>query len=386
MFGIESLDVMIGIITIYLIFALVCTAIVEAWSSLMDKRGKNLKAALEELLQGTLPEGKGFVDAFYEHPMILSLSKGDKGRPSYIPPRLLSQVVESILTNNGETKLEDAIRNLPDKFLKGCKSATPESSNRIKGIFSALLAEARSNTTASVRLVEQHYGTGGIAALKLEIDKQPETIKRQDASGNEIDVPNPTKEMLRSLLKEAESEAASFRMQIEDHFNAVMDRASGWYKRHTQLMAFVVAAVLVIGANVDTLKIANALSTNPAARTKMVELAQKQVDQFNTASSVPTTITLSEAKEKLEKANADLTSAGIQLGWKGSYPTLKDDKGWHWEEWLNLAASKAGISKFFGLLISILAISLGAPFWFDILNRVMQVRAAGASPREKKTQ
>jgi hypothetical protein len=55
-------------------------------------------------------------------------------------------------------------------------------------------------------------------------------------------------------------------------------------------------------------------------------------------------------------------------------------------QWGELIFSTAGISKFFGLLISTLAISLGAPFWFDILNRVMQVRAAGASPREKKTQ
>lgn len=38
MFGIESLDVMIGIVTIYLIFALACTAIVEAlWFDILSR-------------------------------------------------------------------------------------------------------------------------------------------------------------------------------------------------------------------------------------------------------------------------------------------------------------------------------------------------------------
>lgn len=390
MFGIESLDVMIGIITIYLIFALVCTAIVEGISSMFDSRGNNLRKALNEMFQGTLDDkGNDFIQAFYAHPKIYSLSKGIKGIPSYIEPTLVSQTVEQILTNNGEKGLKDAIENLPQKFKRkywfGLR--TREMPSQSKALLNTLYTEACKKSAAAKALIEEHYGAGGIAALKLAIDSQPETIRQKDASKNETDAPNPTKEMLKSLLKEAESETASFRELIEHQFEAVMDRASGWYKRHTQLMAFAVAALLVVGANVDTLKIANALSTNPEARTKMVELAQKQVDQFNTASSVPTTITLPEAKEKLEKANADLTSAGIQLGWKGTYPTLKDDKGWHLARWFDestdLMLTKAGISKFFGLLISVLAISLGAPFWFDILNRVMKIRTAGVSPREK---
>jgi hypothetical protein len=105
----------------------------------------------------------------------------------------------------------------------------------------------------------------------------------------------------------------------------------------------------------------------------MVELAQDQVNRISettqAASSVPATPTFQDAAEQLAKANADLASAGIQLGWTAPP-----------------SGAGAWASKIIGLLVSILAISLGAPFWFDILNRVMQVRAAGASPREKKPQ
>jgi hypothetical protein len=36
-----------------------------------------------------------------------------------------------------------------------------------------------------------------------------------------------------------------------------------------------------------------------------------------------------------------------------------------------------------GWILTILAISMGAPFWFDMLNKVMNIRFAGRSPDEK---
>src|SRR5574340_1068812 len=70
MFGIESLDVLIGIITIYLIFALACTAIVEAISAWFGVRSKYLEASLKELLHGYLAERTDVVEAFFQHPII----------------------------------------------------------------------------------------------------------------------------------------------------------------------------------------------------------------------------------------------------------------------------------------------------------------------------
>lgn len=42
-------------------------------------------------------------------------------------------------------------------------------------------------------------------------------------------------------------------------------------------------------------------------------------------------------------------------------------------------------TNFFGLFITALALSLGAPFWFDILNKVVSIRGVGIKPEEKKT-
>lgn len=310
MFGIESLDVMIGIITVYLIFALACTAIVEVLTSLSNVRSKNLEVALREFLHGNLANGTEFIDAFFAHPLIQTLSVGVDGRPSYITPEIVGQVVADLIkTSNGATTLQQAASNLPGTIFD----------NRIKGIITLFQSEAGENI-------------------------------------------------------------AAFRHQIAHHYDAAMDRASGWYKRKTQAITFAVATVLVLAANVDTLSLANSLSSNPEARARMVELAQRQVDaaarpdtpaantnEQNTADPVKNTAEKAEqAAENLARANADLTSAGIQLGWKEAPKCAGEYLG-----------------KLFGLLISILAISLGAPFWFDMLSRVMQVRAAGASPRDK---
>lgn len=305
----ESLDVMIGIITVYLMFALACTATVEAISSWFDVRSKNLEAALGEFLNGDIGQGKRFVDAFFAHPIVQTLSQGRDGRPSYIDPEIVGRAVTDLIhARDGVSSLKQALEKLPGTA----------QSNRIKGLLESLQRDA-------------------------------------------VDI-------------------AEFRKLIESHYDAAMDRASGWYKRKTQAIALIASATFVILANVDTISLANSLSANPAAKAKMLEIAQQQVDAAKEpasgapAASTPGSDALKDAKDRSEKAgealaraNADISSAGIQLGWQ-ALPVGYGD-------WA---------SKIVGLLISILAISLGAPFWFDLLSRVMQVRGAGILPRGKK--
>jgi hypothetical protein len=341
MLGLETLDVLIGLITVYLSFGMACTVIVEALASWLSVRSKNLQAALSEFFAGELKEGKKFVDAFYEHPLVQALSKGIKGRPSYIPPETVVQVVESlIMTANGAaTTLDEAVDKLPGA----------PNSNRIKGILETFVAQTSNDATA-------------------------------------------------------------FRGAVEKHFDAVMDRASGWVKRRQQKAAFWIAAVLVIVANVDTIVLATSLASSPDAREKMVAIAQdrledaragekkieEQAQNKNGANGAigrgeelqyaePATPAdqqdagatsddaLKQAKNQTEaalrnvrEAEMALQSAGLPMGWK---------------EWPSPIEWPA---KIVGLLVSIFAVSLGAPFWFDVLQRVMRVRQSGVSPREKE--
>ena len=44
------------------------------------------------------------------------------------------------------------------------------------------------------------------------------------------------------------------------------------------------------------------------------------------------------------------------------------------------------MAKLTGLAITAFAISLGAPFWFDMLSKIMNVRGTGAKPASTTSQ
>ena len=50
--------------------------------------------------------------------------------------------------------------------------------------------------------------------------------------------------------------------------------------------------------------------------------------------------------------------------------------GWDFSGWL--------FFKFLGLLVSAFAVSLGAPFWFDLLSKFVNIRGAGVPPEKPK--
>jgi len=309
MLGLDMLDVLIGLVTIYLVFALACTAIVEAVASWLSLRSRNLDAALREFLAGDLKPGTAFLDAFYRHPLVQALSNGENGRPSYIPPQIVGQVVEALLTARGnEESVVAAVQLLPDTWV--------QTTSRWSGWL----------------------------------------IGRGDTSPAAAPDTNRIKGLLDTLAKQA-ADVAKFREAVATHFDAVMDRASGWYKRRTQTVALVAAAVLVLFANLDTIVLVKSLASSPAARVKMVEIAEQNVKAAGGSA---------EAKQALEKTTSAMESAGLQFGWTAS---LQD--------------SPLTVTRIAGLLVSIFAVSLGAPFWFDLLQRFMQVRAAGTTPGEK---
>ncbi|OIO54575.1 MAG: hypothetical protein COX57_12590 [Alphaproteobacteria bacterium CG_4_10_14_0_2_um_filter_63_37] len=307
MFGLNMLDVMIGLITIYLVFGIVCTAIVEWFNQLFSVRSNNLETALKEMFAGDLNDQQSFVAAFYAHPLIRSLctqdAKGNVKKPSYIPSDVVGKVVESLLLAN-------------------------------KAVHAA-------------KKVEE----GGVSL----VDALPDT----KASAH-------LKQMVAHHVDQARGDAEAFRQSVADQFDQVMDRASGWFKRKTQVVGFWTAAILVVVGNVDTLQITQVLANNPAARAQMMAVAnQVNVQGIDDQPGVGIAF---------EQAQQAMAASTLQFGWHPS--PAAPSQGW-------LACLGAVLTKIVGLLISAMAISLGAPFWFDMLQKVMKVRTS-ISPRDAK--
>src|ERR1017187_7249588 len=91
MFGSEVLDVAIGLVFIYLVLSLICSAACELIESFWKRRARYLRRGLQELFDD--PKDIGLVAEIYRHPLVSSLFRGpyEPGNtanlPSYIPAR-----------------------------------------------------------------------------------------------------------------------------------------------------------------------------------------------------------------------------------------------------------------------------------------------------------
>lgn len=163
--------------------------------------------------------------------------------------------------------------------------------------------------------------------------------------------------VLHDATKSAETNVTKFRAELETSFDDVMDRASGWYKRRTQLVLLIVSIGVVGVANADALAIGQRLFKDDAVRAAVVAQAAKTTDQ-STCPGVSESDPLKRATECVDR----IERLGLPFAWSDT--TTPDDAG----GWL---------AKLGGLLLTIAALSLGAPFWFDLLGKVSRLRATG---------
>lgn len=161
---------------------------------------------------------------------------------------------------------------------------------------------------------------------------------------------------LLTLYRDADGHVVSFRRGAEQWFDDSMERVSGWYRRHIQRVLWIAAAVLVLALNVDTIQVGRVLWTDDAARAAVTARAEKVANQGSGSLDLGGT----------------LRSLEIPLGWNlfklgnGPQDIPNDPVAW--------------ISKILGLLLTVAALSLGAPFWFDLLSKIVRVRSSGAPP------
>ena len=169
-------------------------------------------------------------------------------------------------------------------------------------------------------------------------------------------LPDPVKKRLQPLLTAAGGDLEEYRNLVEAWYDDSMARVSGWYKRKTQVILLVVGAILVLALNANTLTISNRLWSDQTVRAAVVEQASQ-------AASQPAG---HNARERLDEAAdnvAQVAKVGMPMGWSGEAKPDLGGTGW--------------ITTVGGWLLTIAAISLGAPFWFDALGRFSRLRSSG---------
>jgi hypothetical protein len=363
MFNSSVLDVAMGLMFVYLILGLMCTTVHEWIAQLFKMRSQILRKGINALLNsGTARAAtKDLAQDFYNHTLIKSLSK-QGGDPSYVPARTFSLALVDIL--GGKSQLPPVATYVPPL-------ATPQPMVASRDVARLIAAQIVPATTLTP--------IDPLTRVKAEIDRLPES---------------DVKKALLLMLHDADNQLAVFERNLEAWFEDAMDRVSGWYKKRSQIIAAVVAVVITIFANADSVGIARKLFVNPTLREKIVRNASTATAQPSTPDPHSSGLTPEET-----------ASLGELTGWSEEFKTF------HWmkAQYDKKSASEIDAARtddafpgvalvsgtffpwlwaiapahLFGWLLTAIAASLGAPFWFDTLNRFMNIRAAGTAPNEK---
>lgn len=180
--------------------------------------------------------------------------------------------------------------------------------------------------------------------------------------------------VLKQLLRQANNNLDVFKREIEKWYDNVMDRASGWFKRRTQKILLVLGLGIAVLFNADTFSIYERLSSDPQNLQQIVTLAEDFVRINEGADlSMREEVSFDQALQDLELVMAneiESIQSPLGLGWDGF---LDDAARFEPLDWL---------AKILGFLVTALAISLGAPFWFDLLRKLVNIRSSGNKPGE----
>ena len=193
---------------------------------------------------------------------------------------------------------------------------------------------------------------------------------------------NEAKDTYNALTEKTVSEIELFRGKIENWYDSSMDRITGELKRrYSRRATLFVAIVVTIFLNADSIALAKYLYSNPEARTKIAMQAYdatkdtaliRQVQELNTNGDTSAEHIKNVISKKI--ADIDKSKQGLSdvmpLTWKAG--ELRNAQG-------NLSP-RLIFAKITGLLATVLAIMMGAPFWFDLLNKISNMRGTGAKP------
>lgn len=314
MFGSDILDIVIGMVFVFLLLSLICSGLKEFLEALVKNRARDLERGIRELI-GDPQNATGFVEKIYNHGLVNSLFKG-----CYSPEKK---------------------RNLPS-----------------------------------------YIPSANFALAVMDLIKNPPAAN--------IKLPDNVKQAYALFEARAGGDAAKLQASLEDWFNSGMDRVSGWYRRRAQWILAVLGLTVAVAGNADALLIARTLSNDASLRRGLVAMAQARASQplaptaatppANAVASIGDAVgvstaqtgpTLSASAVQVQETVTAIESIDLPIGWHPSAPELGESPFGH------AVRTAPGVVKehALGWLLTAIAASMGAPFWFDLVGKIVAVRS-----------
>lgn len=182
-------------------------------------------------------------------------------------------------------------------------------------------------------------------------------------SGNAVSESDVIKRIKDSV---AEATPTELEPRIVEWFKAINDRQNGVYTRWSFLRLFIIGFLFAAAMDIDTVHIAGAIWKNP-------EVAEKTVKELERAAQL-TTSDLSQLTDEQKKQLREAVAAA----WTQLRTTAPPS--YAWQTLPSQLSREQWASKVLGWLLTALATSLGAQFWFNIMSEALKLRSSGRKP------
>lgn len=326
-----AIDVAISLVLMYLVLSLIVTVLNETIATAADLRASNLKDALTSLIDDPKLRAQ-----FYDHGLIASVNSAATDGKGIVSRSI--NWLYRLLTRRG-----------------------PADQSHVSYVSGQVFARAILGSAAVAKDLPTYTD------IEDAVKSLPDTNMR---------------DVLLAQLATANGNLQLLHENVAAWFDNAMDRVSGVYKRHLKQISFFVGTVLVLTVNADTLKVGQSLWNDSALRATMVQTADALVKegppaagnaggQATPADKPGLDAKVNAAVDRIRAAEDQLRP--LPLGWDWS---AAPQGPWQWSlVWIAFV-------KIVGLLLTAIAISLGAPFWFDLLSMFMRIRGTGEKPEK----
>jgi hypothetical protein len=429
------IEVAIGIVFLWITISLSTIQIQEWIGQIANKRAKDLEDTIRLMLAD--PKLK---EQFYQHPIIRGLTASKEKPPSYIPSQQFALTLFDMAMSAGaESSLIQAglesIRNDLDKAANvPKKQAAIEALNELGNLarLAAATEVGRNVANASyeslldkLEKLSRQYGSqvpviDEVLSEAKSRKAQLETLLKNSQAGINTDPAlvqlrrgfaalSATSPELNKTLKalvlnvedyvtQGESQLSLARRNVEKWFNDAMDRLTGVFKRYAQFWAFVIGLYVALTLNIDSINLALYLWREPTVRQVLVANAS-QLD-------LPEEQLATAPEQAMQDIRRQFVGLNLPIGWvinesKVEAGAVLDGScqlfpGPNQSFGIPLLGTKRCISppqsnnqtnialKLFGILFTAGAAAQGAPFWFDLLKKLINLRGTGANPVEKE--
>ena len=328
MFSSSIIDVAIGVIFSFLVVSLVASTVLEAISSALKWRAKDLRQGVQQLVND--PDFDGLALKLYQHAAINPRgTPRDLNAPAYIPSQQFATAMMDILNLSGAVLGANAAQASPIVALQAAVDTGLNGNPRLQTLLTGIVQRSQGN----LNQIETALGTW---------------------------------------------------------FDSGMDRLSGAYKRKTQLVSFLIALLLSALLNVNAIKIAHVLWEQPAIADSLKlppadAAALAHAGGLDKPASEGQPPPASTADPKPSATSSDTATLDAAATTAIDVMDKHLPVGWTPHPWAQVTAMQPleQVSLVLGWFITATATLFGAPFWFDTLQSVVRLKGTGPSPSEK---